>query len=263
MICSLKSALLIVATLVAAGVLFFGGDFMSIADTVWQRTQNAAADALSLDFQLDRAQNELAKSATQIEDQKLRVAELDVACGDLEREVDKLSVQLRENKRAFIRLDDAYEAAEFGGRSTVYRGVAVEAHDIREQRELTANRVKETTRIAELKTQLLQSRLQALSQARAHLRRISTRYQEIQLAVETGRIDLECMRLLEQSVGRDVDASHLAAAETLTEEVSRQLRIHRIVLNANLNPANVIMEGDLGNIELVEEVRAMVHSGTS
>ena len=77
----------------------------------------------------------------------------------------------------------------------------------------------------------LQEALAMVLEAKKQLASIQQRLGKLELALETSRVDAECVRLLNASVGTDVDASQLAFAEDVLKDVDRDLRQQRVALN--------------------------------
>ena len=250
----------VTCTLATAGWFLFGSNFGSVLDTAFARTRTEMNLKLGEDFRLDQATMELKNADQEIVEQQRRVAELRVSCDELKDEVQTLSARHKQQVKMFHALDDALSRSGNGTRPVAFRSQMVDPNALNTEIQSCSMQVKTTTQRLEVRKQLLKTRLAALDQASGFLSDIKKRRDRVQLAIETSRIDLESVRLLQQASGTDIDASALASAENLAREVSRELRIQR-------ETTNLATEGRIPNSLMdtapsmvVDEVRQMLRN---
>jgi hypothetical protein len=251
-----KTSIVGLVVAVATSWLIFGSSLGSVIGTAMDRTRTTIEQELGDEFQLDRAQRELERAEEQIARQRVRVAELRVGCAELEEELTEGRLRQRHLKESFRGLDDAWSRSDEGRRYVALEGEMVGGAHLHSEVVKTANTLRQQSATLDMQGQLLATRRSSLEVAERHLREIDQRRQAVALALETSRVDLECVRLLQQATGRDVEASALASAEEITRSVGRELRVQREMANlAAPNPTLDLLEGsDHASIARAREI---------
>lgn len=231
MISLFKISLACVAMIAALSWFVFGSSMSSVIGTALDRTKLSIEQELGDEFQLDRAQREIERASEQIARQRVRVAELRVGCSELHEQIVESRSEQEHLKDVFLGLDDAWARSDDGRRYVAFQGKMVGGELLQEEVLRTATKLRQSSATLEMKNQLLETRKSSLKVAERHLREIDQRRQKVALALETSRVDLECVRLLQQATGHDVEISALASAEEITRSVGRELRVQREMAN--------------------------------
>ena len=258
-----KCVLIIVVFGAIGGYFLFGDSMISVGETVLHRTRTNMTKELGEGFRLDQAEMELSKADGAIHEQRRRVAELRVGSTEYNDEISSLSSRLDRMKVAFKSLDEAWERSGSGLRPVSVRGKLTQPVEIQSELERVAATIQKDMATLENRKQVQQARGEALRQATSHLTEIQRRRERVQLALDTSRVDLECVRLLQEAVGTDVNASELASAEGIVRQVSRELKVQRET--ANLGITSDVLQDLLQQQpnEAVDQVRAMLDSTVS
>ena len=257
----IKSIVITVVVSMIAGWLLFGASLKSVAETAIHRARADVRSNLGDDFKLSQAEVELSKADGDIKAQQKRVAELRVSVQEQHEEIDRLQQAVQGQEQSFQTLDAAWSRTGEGTRAVAVRGQFTEPQVIQAQLANVAAHIKKNRTSLDARSQLMGAREQALQQAEKHLVQIQQRRNRVEVALEMSRVDFECVRLLQDSIGNDVDASSLAAAEKITNEVAHDLRVQREA--ANLSYEDYSTGADLTLIEQssdqnIAEVRAML-----
>lgn len=231
---------------------------ISVGETMLHRTRANMTKELGEGFRLDQAEMELSKADDAIHEQRRRVAELQVGSTEYSDEIARLTSRIDRSKVAFRTLDEAWERTGSGLRPVSVRGKLTQPIEIQSELERVAATIQKDMATLENRKQVQQARSEALKQATSHLNEIQQRRERVQLALDTSRVDLECVRLLQEAVGTDVNASDLALAEGIVREVSRELKVQRET--ANLGIKSDVLQDLLQQQpnEAVDQVRAML-----
>lgn len=224
---TIKTISLLTLALLAVGYVVFGGVFGNMLGTAWRNTTKAAEAAIPLEFELDMVETELDKAATTLDGQRHRVAELEVACEDLRAEVAGLEERERAAMSDLRRHADAFEATGMGARAAVFDGRSLRPADVAGELRVASSRAQQLGRESALKRELLGRREKALEQARGAVTQFVTRRQELQVSLESRRMDLESTRLLSEVVTLPDASGSLARVEQRLDDVGRQIRIAR------------------------------------
>lgn len=225
----LKTITILTISVTAAGALLFGGTFIDIADTAWRRTTEAAHDALGQDFELDMVETQLGEQSERIAEMRTRIAGLQVSCEDLRSELEHLTEERRSSLSALRSLTAAYEATGLGERAAVLNGRTINPEVVAADLRRTTARSDLLAQSLEIKTDLLQRRESALSQARNALDQFVGRHQRLEVALESRRIDLESVRLLQEQTPEIDDGSQLDEIQERLDRVGKEIRVNRLV----------------------------------
>ena len=239
-----KTSVICFVLISVASWFVFGNSIGSVVGTALDRTRSTIEQELGDEFQLDRAQRELDRAQEQIARQRVRVAELRVGCEELEKDIAAKRSEQRHLKDVFLGMDDAWSRSDDGRRYVAFQGEMVGGHALKSELMQVANKLRQTSVTLDMKSQLFETRKASLEVAERHLREIDERRQVVAMALETSRVDLECVRLLQQATGRDVEVSALASAEEITRSVGRELRVQRELANlGSAESVNSLLEG--------------------
>ena len=247
------AALAVVTTL---GWLLFGGELGSVVETSLSRTRTGMGSNLSHEFRADQAELQLGAADQEIGEQEKRVAELRVHCRELASEVEDLEAGLELANDEFVQLDQAWARTGNGARPAAYRSRLTDAEEIQTDLERVALRITANTSRLEGRRNVLTNQRAALEQAETMLRDIRSRRERVALAIESSRIDLESVRLLQSATGSDVEASSLAAAEELAMELARELSIEREYVAIQGQGRTAPRITDVSGVQAVDRVRA-------
>lgn len=243
------------------GVFLFGDNLLSVMQTSVERARSAVGAELSPGFRLDQAAGALREADQEVQEQRRRVAELKVSCEDLTGEVELLDDQLTSAKGTFRRADEAYARTGGGIRTVSLGGSEFNAPEIRSELERAALQVRATQSKIDTRKRLKGLRVKAYEQAEHHMFEIQKRRDRVALAIETSRIDLESVRLLQSAVGQDVAASSLADAEVLTKQIAKELRVDRELAMMGYDGRAVAAYLDTDLDAAVAEVRVELSGG--
>jgi len=247
------AALAVVTTL---GWLLFGGELGSVVETSLSRTRTGMGSNLSHEFRADQAELQLGAADQEIGEQEKRVAELRVHCRELAHEVEDLQAGLELANDEFVQLDQAWARTGNGARPAAFRSSLTAPEDIQTELERVALRITANTSRLEGRRNVLTNQRAALEQAESMLRDIRSRRERVALAIESSRIDLESVRLLQSATGSDVDASSLAAAEELAMELARELSIEREYVAIQGQGRTAPRITDVSGVQAIDRVRA-------
>ena len=228
---SLRAILIVLAVLAVLYFLFGSTNGITTAGKALQnRAENYVASGLGDEFRLDQAEAALEQAREQLGAQASRVAGLTVDCEDTQEEVDQYSAQFETASEHLRALHLAAQRAR-PDRPNYFQAKAYTNEELHDAMEPQALVVHELNSRLSMKRELLQMRQTALVEAKKQLGNIQQRLAKLEIALETSRVDAECVRLLNESVGTDVDASQLAFAEDVLKDVDRDLRQQRVALN--------------------------------
>lgn len=225
-------AIFVVLAVLAVLYFFFGSmnGITTAGKALQNRAENYVASGLGDEFRLDQAEAALEEARDQLGAQASRVAGLTVDCEDTQEEVEQYTTQFESASEHLRALHLATQRAR-PDRPTYFHAKAYTIEELNDAMQPQALVVHELNSRLSMKRELLQMRQTALGEAKKQLGNIQQRLAKLELALETSRVDAECVRLLNESVGTDVDASQLAFAEDVLKDVDRDLRQQRVALN--------------------------------
>jgi len=237
------------------GWFLFGSEATSVLETSLARTRDEVGSKLSHEFRVDQAEVQLKSADEEIARQEKRVAELRVQCRELSDEVGDLKARVDSAETQFVQLDEALARTGGGARPVAYRSRLTPAADLENSLERVALTITASASRLEARNAVLESQQAALDTAEQMLHEIRSRRERVAMAIESSRIDLESVRLLQSANSEDVDASSLAAAEALATELAHELSVERefmVIRDGASRPADLTT---LSSKDAVAQVR--------
>jgi hypothetical protein len=238
---TIKTISLLLAAVSFVGYLLLGSTFGRVVDTAWRNTSEAAEAAIPLQFELDMLEADLDDAGGDLEERRQRVAELTVACEDLRREILSLEDQESRSLARLREVTSAYEATGFGVRPAVHGGEQLmpvrTAADLR----VASAKTQQIRQGLELKRELLARREAALEQGQAAIASFAMRRQELQIALESRRMDLESTVLIDEvAIVPSADGA-LGQVEDRLSEVGRRIRVARVAAESRAQDPSAVL----------------------
>lgn len=225
---TIKTISLLLATASVLGYLLLGSTFGRVVDTAWRNTSEAAEAAIPLEFELDMLETDLADAGGDLEERRQRVAELTVACEDLRQEILALEDQESRSLARLREVTSAYEATGFGFRPAVHGGEQLMPVKTAADLRVASAKTQQIRQGLELKRELLARREAALEQGQAAIAQFAMRRQELQIALESRRMDLESTVLMDEVAIVPTSDGALGQVEDRLAEVGRRIRVARV-----------------------------------
>ena len=242
----------------AAGVLF-GRDATPYAKTAVEQARQSVQDAVSTDFDLDRASMELGESDFELLEFRKRVAELEV---DLEDQKDRLVETERETSRLRSEVEGLSQVYETSGRGSilavVWNGREVASTEIASQLNTCIQRIEHLGDREELLGRVIDEREITLRNAKRALTDGSNRREELELVLESCRFELECDRFLGTDAEFGEASSSLQAAEEILAKAARSSRVRQKIRSSVGSRTELSSAGVLHGDALIDRARALL-----
>jgi len=222
MVCKMmKKGLLGAAVLAGASYLAFGTSAPSYFRTAFHKARQSAHDAVPIQFEIDRAKEEIANLEPAILNNREELARAEVDVEHLDREVAEVKANLDKEKAAMVALRDSLD-----GKVTLAGGrISFTKDEVTADLGRRLTHYRNVTRILADKEATLKARKQAVIAARAKLTDMAHQKRALATKVEEIQARLQVIEATQQKNEFNFDDSALARAKASVNDLEKRLEV--------------------------------------
>ena len=211
-----------VLTVFIGGFLLFGSDLTSMLKTSAHSIRKSARESVPVEFELDRAKDQINDILPDLQSQVRMIAEEEVAISRLEKEVNQDQQRLEKLEQALATLRKKVRVDQVSWRV----GEAnLDRPQVTKHPQSRFNHLKQAKLSAASKERLLAKRRDGLAAAVTLLEEMRLRQSELELKVESLAAQHRLIKASEIESGKLVDDSHLSQADQLLGEIENRLEV--------------------------------------
>jgi chromosome segregation ATPase len=215
-----KKGLLGAALLAGTSFLVFGTAAPSYFKTAAYKARHAVKGAVPIQFDIDRARQEIADLEPAILNNREELARAEVDVEQLEREVAAVRVNLAKEKSAMVTIREKIGEVKLTGSNRAYSTDEIKA-------ELAArlDHFRNVTKILENKESTLKARQQAVVAARQKLTEMAHQKRQLATKIEAIQARLQAIEATQDKNEFNFDDSALARAKETVNELEKRLEV--------------------------------------
>jgi len=251
MVCSMVKKGLLGAVL-SAGALYlvFGTSAPSYVRTAFHKVRHSAKGSVPIQFEIDRAKEEIANLEPAILNNREELARAEVDVEHLVLEIDHTKANLSQEKKAMLSLREGLSTGELklAGR------VSYTADDVKIE---LANRLDHYRNVAKIlaeKEKTLKARQSAVSSARLRLTEMAQQKRELATRVESIQARLQAIEATQDRNEFNFDDSALARAKQSVTELEKRLEVKARVAEMEGHFSGVALPAIDSDRDVVKEI---------
>jgi len=224
MVCSIiKKAVLGAALSAGALYLAFGTSAPSYVMTAFHRVRHNAKDAVPVQFEIERARQQIANLEPAIKDNIEILARAEVDVEYLNREIAATQANLASEKKALLALRESLETGDF--RLAGHGHVRYTADEVKWDLARRLDRYRNVNKILEEKEATLKAREKSVIAARKLLMEMAAQKQTLLTKLEKIEAHLKMIEATRATNEFDFDDSALARAKQSVSELEKRLEV--------------------------------------
>jgi len=221
MVCKvMKKGLLGAAVLAGTSFLVFGTSAPSYFRTAVHKARHAAKDAVPIQFEIDRARQEIADLEPAILNNREELARAEVDVEQLDREVATLKTNMAKEKATMVAIRERLSDVKLAGSRHGYT-----AEDVKAELASRIDHYRNVNKILENKESTLKARQQAVIGARQKLTEMAHQKKALATKVETIQARLQAIEATQEKNEFNFDDSALARAKQTVNELEKRLEV--------------------------------------
>jgi len=215
------SAGAVLATFIG-GFLLFGSDFSSMIRTSASSLQQSARENVPVEFELDRAKDQINEILPDLQSQVRMIAEEEVAISRLEKEVSKDQARLEKLEHTVVSLREQARTQHVSLRTAP---TELDRQQVTRNLQSHFSHFKQAKLATESKQRLLEKRREGLAAAVTVLEEMRLRQSELKLKVESLAAQHRLIKASKIESGTLVDSSRLSKADQLLGQIENRLAV--------------------------------------
>lgn len=227
----LKKTLLVGGSVALVLALLFGTSVVPYAKSSWRNVQESVQQAIPIHAQLDAAREQIRDIGPEIRDMVAKVASEKVAIGGLEKEIEGLASQIKDEETKIVSLREHLKGDE---QHYVTKGRAYTNDQVRNDLQKRFDRLKSSQARLTSMQQVLDARQAALDAAMSKLDETKSQRHELEVIVEELEARMRVVEVQQQANHLSLDTSQLSAARKMMNEI--RARIEAAEQEASLMP---------------------------
>lgn len=231
--------------------LLFGSDAFSYVRTGCSRARAAVKDAVPLEFEIGRAERMIKDLDPEIRRNMHIIAKEEVEVADLRKNVDELEVRLGKSEKEVLRLTNDLKR---GDSSFVYAGKSYSSEQVKTDLESRFNRHKSMKATSEKLTQIVNMREKGLAAAQEKLRAMQSAKGQLEVDVANLKARLELVQVAQASSNCQFDDSVLSRAKGLVSDISTRIDVAEKLVNADTSSVGEIDLEEKTSRDITQEV---------
>ena len=230
------------------GFLLFGSDLTSMVKTSANSIRQSARESVPVEFELDRAKDQINDILPDLQSQVRMIAEEEVAISRLEKEV-------TQDQQRMAKLEQSLSGLRKKVRTNQVSWRVGEANLDRQQftKHLQSrfSHLKQAKLSTDSKERLLAKRREGLAAAVTLLEEMRLRQSELELKVESLAAQHRLVKASAIDSGQLVDDSNLSQADQLLGEIENRIEVAERMMTYERGIMDVPVEEDTGSTESV------------
>lgn len=234
----------------AIGSMVFGTDVFSYARTSFNSAQSKIRSEVPLEFEIERARDEVAQLVPEVRKSMHIIAEEQVAVANLKKSVEKRELALEKQEEAILALSSDLKT---GDSNFVYAGHAYSQREVEKDLSDRFNRFKTAEETLQRERELLSAKEKALATHRETLEGMLSQRKSLEVELERLEARVKTINARKQIASIEVDDSKLNRVKSLIATIDKRLDVEDAVLAADGEIAGFIpveeeFEGESENI---------------
>ena len=220
--CSLAKKVVLGTALAAGGMyLMFGTSAPSYVRTAFHKVRHNAKDAVPVQFEIDRARDDIASLEPAIKDNIEILARAEVETEHLEREIAATKGNLAAEKRAMLTLRESLDKGDYrlAGR------VSYTADEVKAELAHKLDRYRNINKILDEKEATLKAKQKGVIAARKQLLNMAAQKKSLQVKLDGIEAHLKMIEATKATNEFDFDGSALAHAKATVSDLEKRLEV--------------------------------------
>jgi len=231
--------------------LLFGGDAWSYARTAWNNTQSTVADNIPIEFQLDRARNMIKDLDPEIQKNMRIIAKEEVEICGLKEELKGLDAKVAKSEREVLRLSGDLKR---GDSNFVYAGKSYSSEQVKMDLENRFNRHKALKGTVDSLAKVVAKREQGLTAAQEKLAAMQAAKGQLEADVAELAARYKMVEVAQSSSNFKFDNSVLSRAQDTVKDIGTRIKVAESLVNADTAPLGEINLEEKQHKDITEEV---------
>jgi chromosome segregation ATPase len=201
--------------------LAFGTHAPSYVRTAFHKVRHTAKDSVPIQFDIERARDEINALAPAIDANKEELARAEVDVEHLEREVTEVRTNLEREKKAMVALRESLATGDLrlAGR------VSYTSDEVKADLAHRLDHYRNVSKILEEKETTLKARQRAVIAARQKLDEMAAQKRTLAVKLETIQARLQAIEATQEKNEFNFDGSALARAKQTVSDLERRLEV--------------------------------------
>jgi len=223
MVCCSLAKKAVLGTALTAGALYllFGTSAPSYVRTAFHKVRHNAKDAVPVQFEIDRARDDIANLEPAIKDNIETLARAEVETEHLDREIAAVKTNLDSEKQAMLSLRKSLETGDY----RLAGHVNFTADEIKGELAHRLDRYRNVNKILEEKEATLKAKQKAVIAARKQLANMAAQKKSLLTKLEGIEAHLKMIEATKATNEFDFDDSALARARSTVADLEKRLEV--------------------------------------
>lgn len=231
--------------------LFNTTTLRSYVATLWDKGKEAAQDAESITFKLDRAKRMIKDLVPEIEKNYVRIAKEEIEVDKLRKQLDGAEQKLSQAKKDIDRLTVDLKR---GDSTYVYARVSYSKEQVETDLSRRFDRFKSQRGTADKLRQILAAREQGLNAAQAKLEEMQAAKGQLEIDVAQLEARLKMVEVAQTASKLNVDNSRLSSTRELLEDISSRIDVAEKLVNVNTKGVSEIALDEKESKNILDEI---------
>lgn len=237
-------------------VLLFGGDAWSYLRTGMRNTHAAVSDQIPIEFQLERARNMIKDLDPEIAKNMRIIAKEEVEIASLKEELKGLDTKLAKSEREVLRLSGDLKKGES---HFVYAGKSYSSEQVKLDLENRFNRHKALKSTVDSLSKVVAKREQGLGAAQEKLAAMQAAKGQLEADVAELAARYKMVEVAQSSSHFKFDNSVLSRAQETVKDIGTRIKVAENLVNADTAPLGEINLEEKQEKDITEEVTRFFH----
>jgi len=223
MVCCSLAKKVVLGTALTAGAMYlvFGTSAPSYVRTAFHKVRHNAKDAVPVQFEIDRAREEIASLEPAIRDNIETLARAEVETEHLDREIAAVKTNLATEKKAMLALREGLATGDY----RLAGHVNYTADEIKGELAHRLDRYRNITKILDEKEATLKAKQKAVIAARKQLANMAAQKKTLLTKLEGIEAHLKMIEATKATNEFDFDDSALARAKSTVSDLEKRLEV--------------------------------------
>lgn len=233
----LKKAIVGSVAAATLGTMMFGGDAVSYVKTGFNEVHDAVRAEVPIEFELQRARDEVEAIIPKIHDSLHVIAEQQVEVENLKETIAHKTASLEDQEEAILALNEDLKTGET---QFVYAGHKYTSKEVERDLAERFNRFKVAKETLKAQQEILAAKEKALSTHSSSLEGMLSQKKDLEVQLERLHAKMRTIEARKQVCSLNIDDSQLSKAKSLIAEIDKKLDIEARLLDAEGNFAGLI-----------------------
>jgi len=258
----MKKGLMIAGAVALLLGLLFGRESLSYVGTAFGMCRDNVKDAIPVDFQIERAKQEVKNLDPDIARNMHLIAKEEVELANLEKDIQQRDLAMNKARQEIERLANDLKR---GDSTYVYCGVNYNAKQVESDLSRRFESFKQSEKHLNVLKERVGIRKAGLTAAQEKLAAMQSAKEDLMTNIETQKSRLEMVRVAQATSDLKFDDSRLSRTKSLIQDISTRIDVQeKLVGNAKANAGTIRLEeksAATGNI--ADQVTEYLHGGGS